>query len=239
MCLAFEAWTRSTTPERSSPMCWRCSRRRDWPRSWRCGAEAAEGDRRLALRTRCARRAPARRSCSKGMTSISAVFSGADLLAARRRAVHHAPSAVITHDRDGRRNVGEARYRMQVLGPRETAMHWQLHKRRNRVDFSAADGRMEVAVALGLDPVTALCGERAAPEAHRRAGCSRASCAASRVDVVKAVTIELEVPAAAEIVLEGYVEETRRPRRRGPVRRRPHGLLHAGRAVPGSSTSPR
>src|SRR3982750_2401897 len=60
--------------------------------------------------------------------------------------------AVITRDpRDGRRNVGM--YRMQVLGPRATAMHWQLHKD-GRADYSAGDGRMEVAVALGLDPVT-------------------------------------------------------------------------------------
>src|ERR671935_2175364 len=61
--------------------------------------------------------------------------------------------AVITKDpRDGTRNVGM--YRMQVLGPRETLMHWQLHKD-GRMDYLATDGRLEVAVALGLDPVTA------------------------------------------------------------------------------------
>ena len=45
-------------------------------------------------------------------------------------------------------------YRMQVLGPRSTAMHWQLHKD-GRADYLGSEGRMEVAVALGLDPVTA------------------------------------------------------------------------------------
>src|SRR5919199_105332 len=61
--------------------------------------------------------------------------------------------AVITKDpRDGTRNVGM--YRMQVLGPRATAMHWQIHKD-GRADYLFADGRLDVAVALGLDPVTA------------------------------------------------------------------------------------
>src|SRR5581483_9706273 len=61
--------------------------------------------------------------------------------------------AVITHDpRTGQRNVGM--YRLQVLGPRQTAMHWQLHKD-GRADYLFTEGRMEVAVALGLDPITA------------------------------------------------------------------------------------
>src|SRR5664279_6607556 len=56
--------------------------------------------------------------------------------------------AVITHDpRTGTRNVGM--YRMQVLGPRSTAMYWQIHKD-GRADYLLADGRLEVAVALGL-----------------------------------------------------------------------------------------
>src|SRR5262249_8618638 len=56
--------------------------------------------------------------------------------------------AVITLDpRNGNRNVGM--YRMQVLGPRATAMHWQLHKD-GRADYLFTEGRMEVAVALGL-----------------------------------------------------------------------------------------
>ena len=60
---------------------------------------------------------------------------------------------MITRDpRNGQRNVGM--YRMQVLGPRSTAMHWQIHKD-GRADYLVSDGRMEVAVALGLDPVTA------------------------------------------------------------------------------------
>jgi len=54
--------------------------------------------------------------------------------------------AVITKDpRTGTRNVGM--YRMQKLGPRATAMHWQIHKD-GRADYLATDGRIEVAVAF-------------------------------------------------------------------------------------------
>src|SRR4029077_3572912 len=61
--------------------------------------------------------------------------------------------AVITRDpRTGGRNVGM--YRMQVIDGRTTFMHWQIHKD-GRADYLATDGRIEVAVALGLDPVTA------------------------------------------------------------------------------------
>ncbi|MER3410938.1 MAG: menaquinone biosynthesis decarboxylase, partial [Thermoleophilia bacterium] len=60
--------------------------------------------------------------------------------------------AVITKDpRTGSRNVGM--YRMQVRDRRSTFMHWQIHKD-GRMDYLAADGRLEVAVALGLDPIT-------------------------------------------------------------------------------------
>src|SRR5881275_2244678 len=111
--------------------------------------------------------------------------------------------AVITKDpRDGRRNVGM--YRMQVLGPRAPAMHWQLHKD-GRADYTAQRGRMDVAVALGLDPVTAYAASAPLPKHIDElmfAGLLRGGA----VDVVKGVTVDLEVPATAEIVLEGYVE---------------------------------
>ena len=111
--------------------------------------------------------------------------------------------AVITHDpRSGGRNVGM--YRMQVLGPRTTAMHWQLHKD-GRADFMFADGRLEVAVALGLDPISAYSASAPLPkhiDEFMLAGFLRGDA----VELVKGVTVDVEVPAAAEIVLEGYVE---------------------------------
>jgi 4-hydroxy-3-polyprenylbenzoate decarboxylase len=112
--------------------------------------------------------------------------------------------AVITRDpRDGRRNVGM--YRLQVVGPRETAMHWQIHKD-GRADYLFSEGRMEVAVALGLDPVTAYSASAPLPK-HIDELMFAGFLRGDAVEVVKGVTVDLEVPANAEIVLEGYVEK--------------------------------
>jgi 4-hydroxy-3-polyprenylbenzoate decarboxylase len=112
--------------------------------------------------------------------------------------------AVITRDpRTGQRNVGM--YRMQVLGPRSTAMHWQIHKD-GRSDYLGSDGRMEVAVALGLDPVTAYSASAPLPK-HIDELMFAGFLRGSAIDVVRGVTVDLEVPANAEIVLEGYVEQ--------------------------------
>jgi 4-hydroxy-3-polyprenylbenzoate decarboxylase len=112
--------------------------------------------------------------------------------------------AVITRDpRNGQRNVGM--YRLQVLGPRETAMHWQLHKD-GRADYLFSEGRMEVAVALGLDPVTAYSASAPLPK-HIDELMFAGFLRGEAVEVVKGATVDLEVPANAEIVLEGYVEK--------------------------------
>jgi 4-hydroxy-3-polyprenylbenzoate decarboxylase len=112
--------------------------------------------------------------------------------------------AVITRDpRDGTRNVGM--YRMQVLDSRSTAMHWQIHKD-GRMDYLATDGRLDVAVALGLDPVTAYAASAPLPkhvDELMLAGFLRGE----PVELVRCKTVDLEVPANAEIVLEGYVEQ--------------------------------
>src|SRR5215831_13973543 len=111
--------------------------------------------------------------------------------------------AVITHDpRSGVRNVGM--YRMQKLGPRSTAMHWQLHKD-GRADFMFSEGKLEVAVALGLDPISAYAASAPLPkhiDEFMLAGFLRGR----PLELVKGVTVDVEVPASAEIVLEGYVE---------------------------------
>jgi 4-hydroxy-3-polyprenylbenzoate decarboxylase len=112
--------------------------------------------------------------------------------------------AVITHDpRTGTRNVGM--YRMQKLGPRETAMHWQIHKD-GRMDYLAADGRLDVSVALGVDPVTTYTASAPLPkhiDEFMLAGFLRRE----PVELVSCNTNDLLVPANAEIVLEGYVEQ--------------------------------
>ena len=114
---------------------------------------------------------------------------------------------VITRDpATGRRNVGV--YRMQVLDDRTTAMHWQTQKHgaeHFRQTRDAKTGRLEVAVAIGADPATALAGILPAPsgiDEMMLAGFLRRS----PVEMVRCATVDLEVPAESEIVLEGYVD---------------------------------
>src|ERR671924_316601 len=111
--------------------------------------------------------------------------------------------AVITKDpKTGTRNLGM--YRMQVTGPRTTLMHWQLHKD-GRMDYMATDGRLDVAVALGLDPITAYSASAPLPK-HIDELMLAGFLKGEPVELVRCRTIDLEVPANAEIVLEGYVQ---------------------------------
>src|SRR5438093_5370077 len=111
--------------------------------------------------------------------------------------------AVITKDpRDQTPNVGM--YRMQGVDARSTYMHWQIHKD-GRMDYLATDGRLDVAVALGLDPVTTYAASAPLPkhvDELMLAGFLRGD----PVELVHCITNDLQVPAHAEIVLEGYVE---------------------------------
>jgi 4-hydroxy-3-polyprenylbenzoate decarboxylase len=112
--------------------------------------------------------------------------------------------AVITHDpRDGTRNVGM--YRMQKVDKRTTLMHWQIHKD-GRADYLFSEGRLEVAVALGLDPVTAYSASAPLPK-HVDEFMLAGFLKGAPVELVRAKTIAVDVPANAEIVLEGYVEQ--------------------------------
>jgi 4-hydroxy-3-polyprenylbenzoate decarboxylase len=112
--------------------------------------------------------------------------------------------AVITHDpQTGGRNVGM--YRMQVIDRNTTFMHWQIHKD-GRADALATDGRIEVAVALGLDPITAYSASAPLPkhiDELMMAGFLRGE----PVELVTGVTVGIDVPARAEIVLEGYIDK--------------------------------
>ena len=111
--------------------------------------------------------------------------------------------AVITRDpKTGTRNVGM--YRMQVVDERTTFMHWQTHKD-GRADWLAAEGKLEVAVALGLDPVTAYSASAPLPK-HIDEFMLAGFLKGEPVELVKGRTVDLEVPANAEIVLEGYVQ---------------------------------
>jgi 4-hydroxy-3-polyprenylbenzoate decarboxylase len=84
-------------------------------------------------------------------------------------------------------------------------MHWQLHKD-GRADHLFSEGRMEVAVALGLDPITAYSASAPLPK-HIDELMVAGFLRGEAVELVKGVTIDIEVPARAEIVLEGFVEK--------------------------------
>jgi 4-hydroxy-3-polyprenylbenzoate decarboxylase len=122
---------------------------------------------------------------------------------------------VFTRDPETRvRNIGT--YRMQVFDGRTTGMHWQRHKggaQHHRV-AERMGRRLEVAVALGPEPVLTYCATAPMPEGLDELLLG-GFLARRRIEMVKCVTIDLEVPASAHIVLEGYVEPGER-RREGP-----------------------
>jgi len=113
---------------------------------------------------------------------------------------------VITRDPDsGARNVGM--YRMQVLGPRTTAMHWQVHKtgHRHYRRYRELGEKVPVAVALGGDPACIYAASAPMPDGvdeYLLAGFLRKK----PVRLVAAKTVDLEVPADADVVLEGWVD---------------------------------
>ncbi|HAA89507.1 MAG: 3-octaprenyl-4-hydroxybenzoate carboxylyase UbiD [Thermoanaerobacterales bacterium 50_218] len=113
---------------------------------------------------------------------------------------------VFTKDPEtGQRNVGM--YRLQVYDSKTTGMHWHIHKTgaENYRKHVQLGKRMEVAVALGGDPATIYAATAPLPPGFDEmlfAGFLRQQ----PVEMVKCLTVDLEVPAHAEIVLEGYVE---------------------------------
>jgi 4-hydroxy-3-polyprenylbenzoate decarboxylase len=107
----------------------------------------------------------------------------------------------------GKRNCGC--YRIQIFDERTTGMHWQTHKQGaehyRRLLREGKSKRMDVAVAVGADPATMYSAILPLPpdlDEMMIAGFLRKE----PVEMVKCETVDLEVPANAEIVLEGYVE---------------------------------
>src|SRR4249920_453656 len=106
----------------------------------------------------------------------------------------------------GKRNCGM--YRMQVYDERTAGMHWQTHKQgaeHYRRMQQQGRKRMDVAVAIGADPATMYSAILPLPpdiDEMMIAGFLRSK----PVEMVKCETVDLEVPANSEIVLEGYVE---------------------------------
>ena len=112
------------------------------------------------------------------------------------------------HTRDpetGARNVGM--YRMQVYDDRTTGMHWQVHKvgARHGKRYYERGERMPVAVTIGGDPALTFAATAPLPDGLDEilfAGFLRRK----SVDLVRCKTVDLEVPADVDLVLEGYVQ---------------------------------
>ena len=105
----------------------------------------------------------------------------------------------------GIRNVGM--YRVQQLGKRDVAMHWQRHKSgaEHWRQMAEKGERMPVVIAIGADPASVYSGSAPLPPTVDEfifAGFLRSK----PVKLVKALTCDLEVPAESEIVLEGYID---------------------------------
>jgi 4-hydroxy-3-polyprenylbenzoate decarboxylase len=115
----------------------------------------------------------------------------------------------------GTRNVGL--YRMQVFDQRSTGMHWHLHKvgARHFNQQKERQGKLPLAVCLGGDPAMIYAATAPLPPQIdeilftgflRKKG----------VALVKGITVDVEVPANSDIVIEGYVDPAEPLRREGP-----------------------
>ncbi|WP_276955031.1 menaquinone biosynthesis decarboxylase [Allomeiothermus silvanus] len=117
----------------------------------------------------------------------------------------------------GELNLGM--YRMQVLDEQSTAMHWQLHKvgRRHFDTAKRLGKRLEVAVALGGDPILTYAATAPIPpipgvNEFNLAGFLRGA----PLELARGITVDLPVPAEAEFILEGYIDPAEDPVVEGP-----------------------
>ena len=125
------------------------------------------------------------------------------------------PLVFTKNPRTGKRNVGM--YRLQKFDSTTTGMHWHIHKNgAENFRDAQADGqnKIEVAVAIGTDPAVTYAATAPLPRDVDEmvfAGFLRHK----SVELTKCKTVDLEVPATAEFILEGYVS-TDELRREGP-----------------------
>ncbi len=123
---------------------------------------------------------------------------------------------VITRDPGtGTRNVGM--YRVQLLGKNDLAMHWQRHKSgaAHWREMASRGEKMPVVIALGGDPASIYAGSAPLPpgiDEFLFSGFIRKQ----PVELVQALTCDLQVPAEAEIVIEGYIDPSEELVMEGP-----------------------
>lgn len=114
------------------------------------------------------------------------------------------PLVMTRHPVNGKSNVGI--YRMQLFDKTTTGMHWQIHKG-GGFHYHEAEKRgeaLKTAVVLGCDPALMLAGIFPLPEGFEEIGFS-GILRGRRTRVTNALTMDIDIPAGAEIVLEGEV----------------------------------
>jgi 4-hydroxy-3-polyprenylbenzoate decarboxylase len=125
------------------------------------------------------------------------------------------PMVITTDPESNMRNVGM--YRMQVFNSDVTGMHWHRHKTgaRHFQKYKSLGRKMPVAVALGGDPAYIYAATAPLPENIDEfilAGFLRKK----KVELVKAITQDIEVPADADFIIEGYVDPEEELTKEGP-----------------------
>ncbi|HEY7160747.1 MAG TPA: menaquinone biosynthesis decarboxylase [Acidobacteriota bacterium] len=120
------------------------------------------------------------------------------------------PLVFTVDPKSGKHNCGV--YRLQIFDDKTLGMHWQLHKHgaHHHLKHQGEKKRMDVAIAIGCDPALTFSAVAPLPDDIYEmlfAGLLREK----SVEMVQCETVDLEVPAHSEFVLEGYVdpEETR------------------------------
>ena len=115
------------------------------------------------------------------------------------------PLVITRNPENGRRNIGM--YRMQVFDGQTTGMHWQIHKTgaAHHAEHEKANTRMPVCVAIGGPPVLTYAATAPLPPDIDEA-LFAGFLTGEPVKMCKAITNDLEVPANADFIIEGYVE---------------------------------
>ncbi|MGI0050744.1 MAG: menaquinone biosynthesis decarboxylase [Nitrososphaeraceae archaeon] len=112
---------------------------------------------------------------------------------------------ITKHPETGIRNIGV--FRIQIVNEKKAIMHWQTHKRgaQHYEIMKEYCKPIETAIVIGTDPSTIFSGIAPVPEGMDKfffSGIVRKK----GVKLVKCKTVDLEIPANSEIVLEGYVD---------------------------------
>ncbi len=185
----------------------------DFPKNWRDRLKSIPKLKRLAgMQPKIVKKAPCQEIVIKDKPSLN-IFPIIKCWPQDGGKYITLPCIISKDPETARRNVGM--YRMQVFDDQSTGMHWHIHKHgaAHYQKSSKMKKPLEVAVAIGAEPAVSIASGAPMPEGVDEfllAGFLKRK----PVKLVKCITVDLEAPAEAEIVLEGVVQ---------PGKQRPEG----------------